>query len=171
MKRVTLISTAVIMALSAAPLTHAQFAFGGDAPILIDADKATYKGGLTVLAGKVDVRQDDSRIQSDTMDIYRNEGTGEGITGALSLGEVKRIDAKGNFKYTTPENTVTGARGVYEKSTGIITVTGNVRLIQPTGSTITGDKLIYDVKTKNARFSEQCRGEDCTGRVNFTIKQ
>lgn len=142
--------------------------FGGDEPIKVLADEATYEGGLTVLVGNVDVTQGSARIRSDKMNIYRSEVTGE-TSGSLKLGAVNRIDARGNFRYTTPENNVTGDRGVYERDKGIITVTGNVKVRQPGGNTATTDKLIYNVKTETIRFSGKCQGIDCSGRPSIRL--
>ena len=142
--------------------------FGGDAPIKVIAEQATYEGGLTVLVGNVDVTQGVARIQSDTMNIYRAEADSD-ISGSLQLGAVNRIDARGNFRYTTPDNTVTGDRGVYERDKGIITVTGNVKVRQSGGNTASTDKLIYNTKTESIRFSGQCQGSDCSGRPSIRI--
>lgn len=142
--------------------------FGGDEPIKILAEKATYEGSLTVLLGDVDVTQGTSRIQSDKMNIYRSE-TENDATGGLKLGAVTRIDARGNFRYTTPDNFVTGNRGIYERAKGIITVTGNVKVKRPGGNTASTDKLIYNVKTDTIRFSGQCQGNDCSGRPTIIL--
>ena len=142
--------------------------FGGDAPIKVIAEKATYEGGLTILVGNVDVKQGTARIQSDTMNIYRSEAD-DGSSGSLKLGAVNRIDARGNFRYTTPDNNVTGDRGVYERDKGIITVTGNVKVRQPGGNTAATDKLIYNTNTETIRFSGQCQGSDCSGRPTIRI--
>lgn len=142
--------------------------FGGDEPIKVLAEKATYEGDLTVLVGNVDVTQGVARIQSDTMNIYRSKAAGD-TSGSLKLGAVNRIDARGNFRYTTPDNNVTGDRGVYERDKGIITVTGNVKVKQPGGNTASTDKLIYNVKTETIRFSGKCQGSDCSGRPTIRI--
>lgn len=158
--------SALIFATIAAP-AQAQV-FGGDEPIKVLAEQATYEGGLTVLVGNVDVTQGVARIRSDKMDIYRSEADGE-TSGSLKLGAVNRIDARGNFRYTTPDNNVTGDRGVYERDKGIITVTGNVQVKQPGGNTASTDKLIYNVNTETIRFSGKCQGSDCSGRPTIRI--
>ncbi|WP_026942489.1 LptA/OstA family protein [Hellea balneolensis] len=166
--RLTGFALIALLSLSVSSLSaHAQI-FGGDAPINVLAEKATYEGGLTVLVGNVDVTQGIARIQSDTMNIYRSEAEPDSA-GSLKLGAVNRIDARGNFRYTTPDNNVTGDRGVYERDKGIITVTGNVKVRQPGGNTASTDKLIYNVNTETIRFSGQCQGSDCSGRPTIRI--
>lgn len=142
--------------------------FGGDEPIKVLAEQATYEGDLTVLVGNVDVTQGVARIQSDKMNIYRFKADEE-TNGSLKLGAVNRIDARGNFRYTTPDNTVTGDRGIYERDKGIITVTGNVKVKQPGGNTASTDKLIYNVNTESIRFSGKCQGSDCSGRPSIRL--
>jgi len=78
-----LVLSVIILAAFTAP-AHAQI-FGGDDPIKVLAEQATYEGGLTVLVGNVDVTQGVARIRSDTMNIYRAEADGE-TTGSLKLG-------------------------------------------------------------------------------------
>jgi len=164
MKRVIL--STLFVAAMVSPV-QAQI-FGGDEPINVTAETATYEGGLTVLVGNVDVTQGVARIQSDKMTIYRAEA-GDDISDSLKLGAVNRIDARGNFRYRTPDNDVSGDRGVYERARGIITVTGNVKVKQPGGNTATTDKLVYNVNTETIRFSGQCQGRDCSGRPTIRI--
>ncbi|MGJ8562888.1 MAG: LptA/OstA family protein [Alphaproteobacteria bacterium] len=152
-----------------APAAHAQLNFGGDADILIDAEKATYKGRTTILEGAVDVRQGNAQIFSDTMNIYRAEAV-PNAEESVALGAVTRIEAEGNFKYITLESTVTGNRGVYERSAGIITVTGNVKVVQKSGNTASTDRLIYNVKTETIRFAGDCLGKQCQDRPSIRIK-
>lgn len=149
-------------------IAQAQFGFSGDTPVAIKAEKSTYKGGLTVLEGNVAVTQDNATIYSDTMNIYRKE-TGPDQVGSLKLGEITKIEAIGNFRYEAPENTVTGNRGLYQREAGTIIVTGNVRLVQPSGSSQSAERLVYNLETKTARLGEDCTGENCD-RVNFSIK-
>ena len=151
----------------AAP-AQAQFSFGGDEDILIDAVKATYKGQETILEGSVDVRQGTAQIFSDIMHIYREKAAPTNEQSA-ALGVVTRIEAEGNFKYITPDSTVTGQRGVYERITGIITITGNVKVVQASGNVANTDKLIYDVKTETIRFTGNCLGKRCKNRSSIRI--
>ena len=160
-------SLSVLLLIALAVPAEAQV-FGGDTPIKVIAKTATYEGGLTILVGNVDVKQGTARIQSDTMNIYRAEADND-VSGSLQLGAVNRIDARGNFRYTTPDNTVSGDRGVYERGKGIITVTGNVKVRQSGGNTASTDKLIYNTKTESIRFSGQCQGSDCSGRPSIRI--
>jgi lipopolysaccharide transport protein LptA len=136
--------------------------FGGDDPIRFRSDKATYEGNTTILVGSVDVVQGPARIKSDTMTIFRSNPTVS--DGNDKLGAISRIEAIGNFHYTTPQNDVKGTRGVYERDKGTITVSGNVKVKQPGGNTASTDRLVYNIETETIMFSGECRGEDCSGR-------
>jgi len=164
MKFMTLTLFAALGLAAAAP-AQAQFAFGsGDVPTKIDADKADYKGRLTVLTGQVQVQQGDVRILADTMNVYRAD------LGGGKLGPIERIDALGNFYYITPNEKVRGAKGVYEETRDIITITGDVILEDSSGNIGTGSKLIYNLANNEANMQGDCRGRACkTGRVNILI--
>lgn len=139
----------------------AQFVAGaptGD--VHIKADKSVHKGGKTILTGKVDIRQGDVQIFADKMTIYRDKSQ-SAVTQGIGSGAISKIEADGNFEYITPENTVTGKRGVYEREKNIITVTGNVRVRQPNGNTARTQRLIYNVDTRAVRFDGNCLGAGC----------
>ena len=163
MRRFGLFTSLVLLA--SAPAS-AQFGFEGDGLIDVKATEATYKGGITILTGDVRVKQDGAVITADKMTIYRAENSNSRT--ALKLGEITRIVAEGNFIYTAPENTVTGDRGIYKRNKRQIDVFGNVRLKQPGGNFVESDTLIYDLKTKRARFKNECTGQNC-GRINFEL--
>lgn len=161
----TAILGAVIIGLPAT--ANAQFARNSNAPTDIAADSAVYEQGLTILTGQVDVRQEEVRILSDLMKIYSGQGSG---TDALE--DIRRIEATGNFYYITPDQEVRGDKGVYVRATDSFTVTGNVILLQGEDNVVTGDKLIYQLSTNEARVVGSCKGRRCgrKGRVNILIK-
>ncbi len=162
-KYLTIFGLALLI--SVAGQADAQLTFGDSGePIIVDAEKATYKGNLTLLTGNVDVRQGTAHIKSDEMEIYREKNAAD-AAGNLSLGAVTRIVAIGKFSYRTPGDVVTGDKGVYDRKTGIITVTGNVSVGKPGSSRLSGEKLVYDLETKRAKVGA---GE---GRVGFSIKK
>ncbi|MBL4852938.1 MAG: hypothetical protein JKY25_01720 [Robiginitomaculum sp.] len=147
----------------------AQISFGGDDPIDVKAERATYKGAKTVLSGGVRIEQAGSIIWADRMDLFRAQR--EQTEGSfVQLGNINRIVAVGNFKYITPQNNVIGDKGVYERDKNIITVTGNVKFTQDNGNTVTGNKMIYDLTTSRARVDGTCSGRDCEQDERVVIK-
>jgi len=147
----------------------AQVSFGGDEPIDVKAERAAYKGPKTTLTGDVDVQQGTSRIIANEMDLFRQKIKDDSEDG-FRYGNVNLIVAKGNFRYITPDNSVRGDKGVYERDKNIITVTGNVTFKQDNGNTASGDELVYDLKTNRAKFASKCTGPDCEQKDRVTIK-
>ena len=134
------------------------FAFGGDGPIDIAAQRGLYYGSRTDLRGDVVVIQDGAKLTSDEMDIFRmKKGTND--QGSLKLGAVEKIIADGNFRYLTDENDIRGTRGVYERDKNSITVTGDVVVLQPGGNRVETQRLIYNTRSKTIRFTGQNDGD------------
>lgn len=158
----------LLLAIAVASPAQAQLSFGGDDPIDVKAERAAYKGPKTVLTGDVEVQQGTSRIMSQRMDLFREKVPAENENG-FSYGNINRIDAIGKFKYVTPENNVTGNKGVYERDKNIITVTGNVVFTQNNGNSAAGDKLTYDLTTNRAKFASNCSGQDCDNSERVEI--
>jgi len=162
---VTAISVAGLFALPA----QAQFAGNSGAPISIEADDSFLEGGLAVFMGQVDARQGDVRILTDKMTITGRQNGGAGIESAM--GDIEKIVAVGNFYYITPTQEVRGEQGIYTQADNNFTVTGDVILLQD-DSVVTGDKLIYNLDTEEARVVSECQGRKCgeKKRVRVLIK-
>ena len=152
--------------------TGGAFGFGGEGPINITARRADYFDGRTDLAGDVVVVQQGATVYSDDMVILR-EARENAAAGSISLGAVREITGTGNFRYVSADNDVRGQKGVYSRDTGRVVVTGDVRVVQPGGNTVSTDRLTYDTRTETIRFSGNCQGRDCggSGRTNITIRQ
>ena len=157
-----------ILMLLAVPASAQQFDPDSGVPTVIDADTADYRPGVTVLTGQVDVRQGDVRVLADRMEIY----TSDTSAGAVPTEGITRIVAEGNFYYITPEQEVKGSKGVYVAANDTFTVTGDVILLQDE-NVVSGDTLVYDLKTDEARVVGTCEGRRCggTGRVRILLKQ
>ena len=161
--------TVVALLMTAMPLTaQAQFARNNDAPIDATADDIINAGGTTTLTGQVDVRQGGTRILADQMKIF---GGVAAAGGSSAASDISRIEASGNFYYITPEQEVRGNNGVYVQSTDTFTVTGDVILLQGE-NVVTGETLIYNLTTQEARVVGTCKGRRCgsKGRVKILLK-
>ena len=161
--------TAVALLMTAIPLSaHAQFARNNSAPIDATADDIVNSGGTTILTGQVDVRQGDTRILADRMKIF---GGVAAAGGSAAETDISRIEATGNFYYITPEQEVRGNNGIYVQSTDTFTVRGDVILLQGE-NVVTGDTLIYNLTTEEARVVGSCKGRRCgsKGRVKILLK-
>jgi len=168
MKTVIKLGAAALL-MAAMPLTaNAQFARNTNAPIDATADDIVNSGGTTILTGQVDVRQGDTRILADKMKIFGGVAGARSTTGA---SDISRIEATGNFYYITAEQEVRGNNGVYVQAADTFTVTGDVILLQGE-NVVTGDTLIYNLTTEEARVVGSCKGRRCgsKGRVKILLK-
>lgn len=145
--------TAQIISDADAPAEN-DFGFGGDGPIAIQAERGTYRGRETELRGAVRVEQDGAVVTSDVMDIFRGEGdSAAAASRGLGLGAIETIDARDNFRYLTEDNDIRGNRGVYDRPTQTMTVTGNVTVAQAGGERAEAQKLVYDTASQAVRLS------------------
>ncbi len=164
---IRLTASTILMALI--PLTaNAQFARDNNAPIDATADDIVNAKGITTLTGQVDVRQGGTRILADKMRIF---GGVAGVGGTSTASDISRIEATGNFYYITPEQEVRGNNGVYVQATDTFTVKGDVILLQGE-NIVTGETLIYNLTTEEARVVGTCKGRRCgsKGRVKILLK-
>ena len=145
------------------------FGFGGDGPINVTADVGIYQGEKTDLRENVRVVQDGAVITSDQMDVFRMRESGETEAGRVKLGAIRLIVANGNFRYKTDDNDIRGTKGVYERDKNIMTVTGNVVVIQPDGKRVQSEKMAYNTKTGKIDFLGDCKGLNCKGKGRTQI--
>ena len=165
-KTVLKLAIAAIGIMALPSIAHAQFSTDSNAPTTIAADHADYRGATTILTGGVDVRQGDVRVLADKMTVYSSG------SGGIGQGDFSRIVAEGSFYYLTSDQEVRGEKGVYTKADDTFVVTGDVILKQAGGNVVTGDKLYYNLTSRNARVVGTCKGRRCgaKGRVNILIK-
>jgi len=124
----TLIICAATIAM---PLTaQAQFANNSGEDTVIGADDSERIGDLIILTGQVDVRQGGTRLLADK--VVLKTGGDQNINSGI-----KSAEATGNFYYITPTQEVRGDKGVFDGTTDIFTVTGDVVLLQD-DSVVTG---------------------------------
>lgn len=168
-KTITASAALGLLSLTIASPSLAQFSPNNSSgPTDISADSANVvDNNVLRLKGQVDIRQGDTRILADAVDVSTN-----GSANDLNSNDFERVVATGNFYYLTPGQEVRGEKGVYEKSSETFTVTGNVILLQGEDNVVTGDRLIYNLTTNEARIVGSCKGRKCgrKGRVNILIK-
>jgi len=159
-----LISAAILASPSVA---QAQFSADSSAPTILNADDATTENGVITLVGQADIRQGDVRLLADKVQIY-TEGGGEGL---IATSGFTRMVATGNFYYITPEQEVRGNQGVYTRADESFVVTGDVVLLQD-DSIVTGERLDYNLETREAKVAGNCNGRKCAKgrRVSILIR-
>lgn len=119
-------------------------------PINIEADSLEVfdKEGKAVYSGNVIVTQGETVMKAKKMQIFyvrSDEGQAapaEGEAGAA----IKRVEAEGGVIILEKDQIATGDKGVYEATTDVMTMTGNVALSK--GQNVTkGQKLVYNLGT------------------------
>jgi len=161
----TMFSTALLLAFPS--IAHAQFSSDSSEPTILDADDAFTSNGVITLIGQADIRQGDVRLLADKVQIY-TEGNGGGL---ISTSGFTRMVATGNFYYITPDQEVSGDRGVYTRENDSFVVTGDVVLLQD-DSVVTGKRLNYNLETREAKVAGDCDGRKCKKgrRVSILIR-
>lgn len=109
-------------------------------PATIRADRLDYfdEGRKARYAGHVELDTEDTRIQSDRLDVYFSAGK----TAADS--EVNRAEAQGNVKIVQPMRYAKGENAVYDVQTGKVVLTGGPPTVYDTEKgTITGQRMTF----------------------------
>lgn len=143
---------------TAASNSSAQSGFGTSSkePIQIDADtlevfdseqRAVYKGNVIVKQGETTMKA------AKIIVYYDRRGTtplgAKGVAPAAGVDDntaLNKVEAEGGVAVFSRDQVATGDRGVYDRSTDIVTLTGNVTLSK--GQNVTrGQRLVYNVGT------------------------
>jgi len=148
-----LILTASVFAAPSA--AFAQFSSDRSAPTILDADNQVINGDVITLTGQVDIRQGDVRLLAETVRIHT-----AGSEGLVSTDGISRIVATDDFYYITPEQEVRGDKAVYTAANDSFVVTGDVILLQE-DSVVTGERLNYNLTTREAKVVGDCKGRKC----------
>ena len=124
-------------------------------PVNIDAAKLDYfdKEQKLVYTGNVVLTQGEGKLQAGKLIIFLAPKGGKNAGGApSSSSQVRRMEVPGPVTVLSKDQIGTGDSGLYERSENKVYLIGNVTLSQ--GPNVTkGDKLIYDLTTKEAVVS------------------
>jgi len=142
---------------------------GGPIYYSADAQDINDKDGTTVLFGNVDIVQDDTRLQANTVTLFASKtpsGSAPGGGEDFDVEDLQRIVAEGDVFLVRGEQVTRGDRAVYDSATNTVTFTGNV--IAATADAVTrGNLLVYEIDTGIARMNPDRRpGQRVQGRVN-----
>jgi len=110
---------------------------------------------IATFTGNVVVTQTDLTVNANKVVVRYGEG---------GTSDIKTLEASGSLVITTPDQKVTGNKGIYDPKTRIMTVTGNVKVVSASG-TVSGPSLEVDFNTRTTRFTGQGSGR-VTGVFN-----
>ncbi len=110
-----------------------------DAPVNYAADRIELQDreGRVVLAGNVDIRQDNLRLQADRTTVA--------FTDQGSL-KIQQITATGGVRVTRGSEMASGDVAIYDFNRRIITMVGNASLSRG-NDTLTGKRFVIDLKS------------------------
>ena len=181
MKRFSKLTAVAGMGLAALALgagaAWAQLA-SGKGPIDVTADQLEMVDAqhLAIWRGNVEAVQNGNRLVADVLNVYFSGKAAPGAPKASApapttaggagadWGDVERLVADGHVFYVSADQTARGEHAVYEAAPDLITMTGDVVLVQ--GKNVTkGDKLVIDVKTNHAVLTSTAQGRNRPERV------
>jgi lipopolysaccharide export system protein LptA len=140
-----------------------------NAPVDFTADRIEVqdRADRVVVSGNVQVTQGDMRLTSSRLTVAYNRGSGV---------EINRMDAVGNVVVTRSNETAKGNVAIYDLDKKLITMLGNVELLQG-GSRLTGGRLLIDLKTGRSSVDGRSSAggtpgvtQSSGGRVSGTFK-
>lgn len=128
-----------------AVLTGKNLILASPAETITARDKITFNSRTNTMTaeGRARVEHENDVLESDRLVATFHE-----VDGRLAL---KQVEAIGNVTITTPNEKLSGERGLYIAATNIATIEGNVRITRA-GNTLTGAKGMVDLNTRKSRL-------------------
>jgi lipopolysaccharide export system protein LptA len=138
-----------------------------DAPVDVAADRIEVqdRADRAIFSGNVVVRQGQLTLTAPRINVAYSSGGGV---------QLRRIDATGGVVVKSPSETARGNVGIYDTQARIITLIGNVSLVQRDGN-VNGGRLVIDLDSGRAVMDgggppgTSRQGGRVTGR--FTVPQ
>lgn len=158
---------AAIIACGAPGAATAQsFQTGGSNPIQVDAKEIEWRRDERqyVANGDAVATQGNNRVLADKLiAFYRESGDGASALG----GDIYRLEAVGNVRIVSPNQTITGVRAVREIDRGLVWIVGNPPTLKtPTQIVTAKERLEYWDKTEKAVAKGDAEARDLeTGRI------
>lgn len=158
MKPVTRLLMLVVALLAMSPVAAdaqgATVAFGGikadtTLPVEVTADQleVNQTDATAIFTGNVIVIQGDLRIAAAAIRVEYDKD---------DRTKIDRIHATGGVTLTSPTEAAESREAIYSVASGEVVMTGDVLLTQG-GSTITGQKLVFDLGTGTGRMDGRVR--------------
>ncbi|MFA7439429.1 MAG: LptA/OstA family protein [Sphingomonadaceae bacterium] len=147
-------------ALAQLPGTSALKGLDTQAPIDVDADRIEVldRENQAIFTGSVRVTQARMTLEAGRIKVVYTRGDTENPV-------IRRLDADGNVRLTTPSERATGRFGIYDVEKRLITVIGNVVLIR--GETrVEGDRLTIDLASGRSLLDGRGSATGEGGRVS-----
>lgn len=134
--------------------------FDSQAPIEVDADRIEVldREDQAIFTGAVRVTQDRLVLEANRIRVnYSQEKAGDPV--------VRRLDADGSVRVTTPTERATARFGIYDVEKRILTMLGDVNLVHGDART-SGNRLIINMETGRSTMDGQTSTGQPGGRVS-----
>jgi lipopolysaccharide export system protein LptA len=151
----------------------------GGAPVDVTADQLEMIDAqhLAIYRGNVEAVQNGARLICDVLNVYFDgkaapgaapkpaaPGLAVGPGGGQDWGSVQKLVAEGHVFYVSQTQTVRGEHAVYDLDPDVITMTGDVVIVQG-ANVVKGDKLVIQVKTGHTDIVSNATGRNKPERV------
>lgn len=144
---------ALAVAAAAPSLALAQLDTRSPIDLSADSSVVDNESCVSEWRGNVEALQGRTRLRSDSMKVY-------GVKGDCS--QASNLVADGNVYYVTADRNVRADHAVYEANSEIITLTGNVIIVQGK-NVVRADKAVINGKTGETQLQSPGRAKG--GRV------
>ncbi len=137
------------------------------APIEINADslEVLQKDQIALFKGNVVALQAETEIRSSTMKVFYGKPEKSSNPNAPSIS---KIEVSGDVRIKTKAESARGQKGVYDVSSGIVRLSGNVTLTKD-NNIIKGGSLIIDMNRGYSKIeNDKSQGENGRVRGLFT---
>jgi lipopolysaccharide export system protein LptA len=170
MRKIMISAVAILLAAGPAG-SQALKNHNSNAPVDVDADRIEVqdRADRAIFSGNVVVRQQGLTLNAARLTVaYERSGK--------SNVEIERLDATGGVVVKSDSETARGDIAIYDLPRRLITMIGNVTLIQRT-NTVRGGRLVIDLSTGRAVVDGKSNGDtggtSGGGRVSgrFTVSQ
>lgn len=167
-----MISAILILGVTGAANSQALKNHNSNAPVDVDADRIEVqdRADRAIFSGNVVVRQQGLTLNAARLTVAYERSRKSNV-------EIERLDATGGVVVKSESETARGDIAIYDLPRRLITMIGNVTLIQR-ANTVRGGRLVIDLSTGRAVVDgKAASGTDNTGgsggRVSgrFTVSQ
>lgn len=138
-----LLAAALLLSAGAATAqTSALKSHDTEAPIDVDAERIEVRDreNQAVFSGDVKIKQASLNLDAATVKVFYSRAKGS------SSPVIRRLDAQGGVKLTSPSETATSRYGIYDVTAKTITMVGNVVLTRG-DSVLRGQRLAIDLES------------------------
>ncbi|HEX9646280.1 MAG TPA: LptA/OstA family protein [Alphaproteobacteria bacterium] len=133
---------AAALLVAAAMPAPAQFEADSNAPVEITSDAMEWLNTqrIAIARGNADAIQGRYHLHAEVLTAHLNQASGE------TLDRIRLIEAEGNVRLTTPQETASGKTGVYDVERKVATLEGEVVLTQG-DNVLRGERLVMNLET------------------------